>query len=325
MKFAWIALSLLISPSAFALTIYTDRPTARVEIATKVFTEETGQSVTIVEQAYSALKKKLDEEPTAEADLIFVKDLVFLAELSSNGYLQPTQSNVVSQSVEPSRRDPNGLWQATSVRARTMVYALGRVNPSELSTYENLASSNWEGRLCVRTSKSSYNDGLIGFLLEQYGNEKAKSILQGWMKNLAAPVFPNDTAVIEAIANGQCDVGVVNSYYLAGVLQKNPNFPVGIVFANQNEGGVHVNGAGVGILQRSKNVDAATKFIEILYRDEIQLALSSSHLEYPAKKGLLPDTFIRNWGEFLSSAINWNTIGKRATEARKLAEEVGYN
>lgn len=325
MNFFWIALSLVMSLEANALTVYTDRPTARVEIIAKVFTQETGEPVTIVELAYPALKKKLQEEPSAEADLMFVKDLVYLADLSTGGFLQPTNSNFVAQSVDPSRRDPNGLWQATSMRARTMVYAVGRVNPAELFTYEDLASTKWEGRLCVRTSKSSYNDGLIGFLLETYGSEKAKSILKGWVKNLAAPVFPNDTAIIEAIANGQCDVGVVNSYYLAGVLQQNPNFPVGIFFANQKEGGVHVNGAGIGILKRSTKAELATKFIEILYRDEIQLALSSSHLEYPAKKGLLPNTFIKNWGEFLTSSLNWNTIGKRASEARKLAEEVGYN
>lgn len=326
MRFALFALALLGAlPAQAALTVYTDRPTARVEAVAKKFTAATGEAVTLVELGYGELLKKLQAEGAASpADVIFVKDMVYLADLSSQGFFQPLQSDLARSSVVDALRDPQGLWTAISMRARTIVYAPGRVQPNELSTYEDLGANTWAGRLCLRTSVSSYNDALVGSLIAQHGYDRAKEIVGAWVANLATAPQANDTAVIEAIANGVCDVGVVNTYYLAQVLAKAPSFPVKVFFANQADRGVHVNGSGAGVAKTSKQPALAARFIETMYDDEIQLFLSGSHYEYPAKRGLAPNTLIKDWGTFRIDSRNWSESGANGANARKLTKEVGY-
>lgn len=308
-----------------ALTVYTDRPTARVEIAAKKFTDTTGESVTIVELGYGALLKKLQEEgASSPADVIFVKDMVYLAELAKDGYFQAMPADLARGAVVDQLRDPQNLWSAVSMRARTIVYGAGRVEPSELSTYEALGDAKWTGRLCLRTGNGSYNEALIGSFVAQHGYAGAKAVVESWVKNLATTPFPNDIAVIEAIANGVCDVGVVNSYYLGMTLAKAPNLPVSIFFANQEERGTHVNGSGVGVASTSKQPELAAKFIEALYDDEVQLALSGAHFEYPAKRGLEPNTLIKDWGTFKIDSRSWSESGAKAPEARQIVKETGY-
>lgn len=193
------ALSLLMAPAAFAdLTIYTDRPTDRVRPVAELFTAKTGQKVTIVEEAYPALLKRIETEgANSPADLIFTKDLVFLSELARLGHFQAFQSSTIAHSVDSSMRDPQNLWTAVSKRARTIMYNPNRVQASELSTYEDLADVKWAGRLCLRTGKGSYNEALVASLIVNNGAAKAKEIVAGWVENLAVDPFPNDTKMFE--------------------------------------------------------------------------------------------------------------------------------
>lgn len=324
--FALIAFSLVAQSAMADLTIYTDRPTDRLQPAIQIFTAQTGVKVTVVEEPYAALLKRLQTEGSAaDADVIFTKDLVYLRELATLGFFQPMNSAIVNESTVDQLRDPQGLWTAISKRARTIMYNPARVDASELSTYEDLASDKWAGRVCLRTSKSSYNDALVGSFIVNNGYDQAAAMVKGLVYNLAVDPFPNDVKVLEAIANGICDVGIANTYYLAGVIAQNPNFPIKPFFANQNTTGVHVNGSGAGVAATSKQAVLATKFIETLLTDEIQLQLSSGHYEYPAKTNLLPNTLIKDWGTFKIDAANWSDIGAEAQNARKIMVDAEYN
>lgn len=320
------ALFLLMAPAALAdLTIYTDRPTDRIRPVAEIFTAKTGQKVTIVEEAYPALLSRIETEgANSPADLIFTKDLVFLSELARLGHFQAFQSDTIAHSVDSSMRDPQNLWTAVSKRARTIMYNPNRVQASELSTYEDLADVKWAGRLCLRTGKGSYNEALVGSLIVNHGAAKAKQIVAGWVENLAVDPFPNDTKMLEAVANGICDVAIANTYYLAGIIAQNPQFPVKAYFANQNGSGAHVNGAGIGVAATSKQAALASQFIEILLQDDVQLSLTGAHYEYPAKTNLLPSTLIREWGGFKADNANWSVIGAEVEAARNIIREVEY-
>ncbi len=113
-------------------------------------------------------------------------------------------------------------WTGLSLRARTIVYSTERVKPEELTTYEALADKNWEGRLCLRTAKKVYNQSLTATLIEVHGAEKTEEILKGWVNNLSTDVFSDDVAVLEAINAGQCDVGIVNTYYYGRLHKQKP-------------------------------------------------------------------------------------------------------
>ena len=214
------------------------------------------------------------------------------------------------------------------VNVLLIVYDSTRVKATELSGYEDLADAKWAGRLCVRTSNSAYNEALVGGLIETRGAAKAKQIVEGWVANLAVDPLAGDTAVLEAIANGVCDVGITNTYYLGQMLAKNPGFPVRAHFVDQAVsglgGGVLGNGTGAGVAATSKQSALATKFIELLLTDKFQLEMTTAHFDYPAKLGLLPTTLVKDWGTIRFNEANWTAVGSRATEAKALMQAVGY-
>lgn len=327
------ALGLALVTSAFLtsanaaekIVLYTDRPTARLQPAADKFFKETGVLVEIIEKPYPQILAQLNSEgATTPADLVMTKDLVYLSELAQQGWLQPYSSDYIDNKVIPTMRHPSNLWAPTSFRTRTIVYNPNTVNPAELSTYENLADAKWAGRLCLRTSNHGYNEALVADLIVRNGYEKAKTIVDGWVQNLAVDPIKGDTALLEQIASGICDVGISNHYYLAQLLEKNPNLPVKIFFADQQNGGVHTNGTGIGLVKTSNNQALATRFMETVLDDQINLDITTGHFEFSAIKYLIPATMIKDWGKFTISPNNWSEIGEQVPAARQLFKEVGY-
>lgn len=328
MKKVFVALLLsILSTTVFAetLTIYTDRPTARVQPIADQFKAQTGIDVIIIEKAYADILTQVQAEGEATpADLIFTKDLVFLSDLTNKGLLQPMVSSAVKGRVVPAMKDVNDNWIGITYRARTLVYAPDRVQPSEISDYADLADAKWAGRVCMRTSKGTYNVALIASLVHHKGETAAKNIMSGILDNLAVDVFPNDTAMMEAMAKGVCDIGIANTYYLAGILQQKPNFPVKPLFANQNSTGTHVNGSGIGIVKYSKKAALAEQFISLMLTEENQLWLSGSHMEYPAATGVVPNTLIKDWGVFTADTTPWSVIGESVSTAKEIIRDLEY-
>lgn len=321
---------LLIAAAGFAaqaetLTIYTDRPTARLQPIADQFKAAKGVDVVIVEKSYADIVTQIESEgATTSADLIFTKDLVFLSDMTQRGLLQPLTNAAVKSRVAPAMKDQNDYWVGVTFRARTLVYDPAVVNPSELSDYADLADPKWAGRICMRTSKGTYNVALIASLVHHKGEAEAKNIMAGILDNLATDVFPNDKAMMTAIANGQCDIGISNTYYLAEMLQANPNFPIRPLFANQNSTGVHTNGTGIGIVKYSQKAALAQEFIALLLEEPAQLHLSASHLEYPAALGVTPNTLIKDWGTFKIDPTSWSVIGEQVPAAQRIIKELDY-
>lgn len=325
-----ISMSAAYAADAQTITLYTDRPTVRLAPSVQKFTQLTGAQVNIVELPYAKLIAQYEAEGQASpADLIYIKDMVLAGELVKKGHLQamPTGAAVqAAQTVPAALRDSSNLWTALQYRGRTIMYEPSRVKPSELSTYEDLADAKWAGRLCLRTSKHNYNEALVSSLIERHGEARTREILKGWVDNLATAPINGDTAVLEAIANGVCDVGITNTYYLAQLIAKNPAFTVRPFFADQAGAGVHVNGEMIGVASSSKQVELAGQFIELLLQDEYQIHASNDHFTYPAKESLSPLTLVKDWGRFVMDLTPWSKLSEpsRIQQARDLMNEVGY-
>lgn len=315
----------LFSVAQADLLVLSDRPQARFQEAIDEIESRSGEKVEYVELAAEKIVERLENDPNEKVDLIIVKDLVNLAQLKAGGHLQSFSDRQNFARVSPSMQDPDFQWLAISFRVRSVVYDPSRVSAEELTTYEDLASEKWQGRLCLRSSAAAYNQALAGHLVESYGAETAKGIFAGWVNNLAVPVMRNDTAVLGAITEGTCDVGISNHYYLAGEIAKNPNFPVKMAFLDQDRGGVHTNGTGIGLSSRSPNTALAEQFASLLFTDANQLKISSAHFDFPAVLSLQPSTFINDWGTFQKSINNWDKVGTRINEAKALMLEAGYN
>jgi len=221
-------------------------------------------------------------------------------------------------------RDPQDQWFGLSVRARTIIYNTQRVKPSELSTYEDLGSPKWKKRLCLRTSKKVYNQSLVAMMITELGEAKTEKIVESWVENLATDVFPDDNQMMEAIAAGQCDVGIANTYYYGRLMEKKPELPLGIFWPNQQDRGVHVNVSGAGVTKHAKHLEATVKFLEWLSSETAQSLFAGVNLEYPANPKVKPDPKVAAWGSFKQDLANVSKAGELQSAAVRLMDRVGY-
>jgi iron(III) transport system substrate-binding protein len=324
-----IAIGAMTAPTAQAqtspVTIYSARNEQLLKPLLDQFTRETGTPVQLLTANEAALLARLSAEgASTPADVLITVDAGNLWQAAQQNLLQPLQSAVLERTIPAHLRDPGKQWFGLSVRARTIVYDKSRVNPNELSTYEDLATSRWRGKLCLRTSKKVYNQSLVAMLLQEYGEARTEAMVRGWISNLATDVFADDTALIKAIAAGQCQVGIVNTYYLGRLLSTNPALPVGLFWANQAGSGVHVNVSGAGMTRHAKNRAGAQQLIEFLASDTAQKIYTDKDLEYPANPRVEADSVIKAWGAFKPNQINVSKAGELQSTANRLMDRAGY-
>jgi iron(III) transport system substrate-binding protein len=290
------------------------------------YTAETGMVIRFVtDDAGPLIERLAAEDANSPADILLTVDAGELWHAADRGLLQPIQSKVLTDNIPESLRDPANRWFGLSVRARTIVYSTERVKPEELTSYEALADSKWRGKLCLRTAKKVYNQSLVAMLIAQHGEQQAEKIVRGWVDNLATDVFSNDTLLMEAIAAGQCDVGIVNTYYYGRLSRDKPEIPVKLFWADQQSNGVHVNISGAGITKHAPHREAAQKFLEWLSQSESQSMFADINLEYPANPEVKADPAVLGWGNFKSNPINIAKAGELQAAAVKLMDRAGYH
>ena len=312
-------------PADAQLVIYSSRAEQLIKPIVDAYQAETGVKVAFVTDKEGPLMERIAAEgQNTSADVLMTVDAGNLWQASQKNLLQPTESAVLAANIPAHLRDPNNQWFGLSVRARTIFFNKDKVKPSDLSTYQDLAQDKWKGKLCLRTSKKVYNQSLVAMLMAQDGAEKTQKTVAGWVANLAAPVFPDDTKMLEAISAGQCDVGIANTYYYGRLVEKNPNLNVGIFWANQADKGTHVNVSGAGVTKYAKHKEQAVKFIEWLSGDKAQKMFADADMEYPVSAKVKPNNLVAQWGEFKPDLINVSTAGEGQAAAVILMDNAGY-
>lgn len=314
------------SPAAAAeeLVVYSARNEQLIKPLFDAYTKETGTRIKFITDKEGPLLVRLKAEgKNTEADLLVTVDAGNLWQASREGLLKPVASEILAKNIPAHLRDPQNEWFGLSVRARTIVYNTKKVKPSDLSTYEALGDPQWRKRLCLRTSKSVYNQSLVAMMISELGEETTEKVIQSWMKNLAE-VFPDDVSVMKAIAAGQCDVGIVNTYYFGRYAAKNPKLPLALFWPNQQDRGVHVNVSGAGVTKHGKHPEAAVRFLEWLSSTKAQNLFADSNLEYPANPEVPPAPPVAAWGAFKQDRINVSRAGELQGDAIKLMDRAGY-
>lgn len=324
---AWIVMLAFPAFSARAteLIVYSERNESLIKPLFDAYTQETGVDIRfITDQAGPLLERLKAEGENTPADLLITVDAGNLWLAAHEGVLAPVDSDVLTKNIPLHLRDPDNRWFGLSVRARTIVYSTERVVPGELATYEDLASPKWKGRLCLRTSKKVYNQSLVAMMLERLGPEETERVVRGWVRNLATAPFSNDTKLMEAIDAGQCDVGIVNTYYFGRLQREKPDIKLALFWPNQDSSGVHVNISGAGITRHAKHPAEAIKLLEWLSAGDAQGAFADMNLEYPANPQVQPDPAVAAWGSFKPDTINITVAGRRQAEAVMLMDRAGY-
>jgi iron(III) transport system substrate-binding protein len=311
------------------VVVYSARNEQLIKPLFDAYTRDTGVQVKFITDKEGPLMVRLKAEGrNTPADMLLTVDAGNLWQASEEGLLRPIQSKTLESNVPAHLRDPGNEWFGLSVRARTLVYNTGKVKPADLSTYEDLANPKWKGRLCLRTSKKVYNQSLVAMMIHEYGEEKAEDIVRGWVGNLATSPFPDDTKAMEAVAAGQCDATLVNTYYFGRLMEKKPNLPLAIFWPNQNlknkAAGVHVNISGAGVTRHARNPAGAQKLIEWLSSDKAQNLFADVNMEYPVNPKVAPDKTVAAWGSFRQSLINVKEAGSLQTKAVRLMDRAGY-
>ena len=310
--------------SAQEVNVYSTRSHYGSEPAFELFTEKTGIKVNFFMGNNNEVFERLRAEGAdTRADVMVTVDAGNLWNAAREGLLMPVESEVLMGNVPAHLRDPENRWFGLAVRARTIMYSTERVKPSELSTYAALADPKWKGRICLRTSNSIYNQSLLASAIGVHGEAVVERMIGGWVAN-EPEIVNSDRPVLRAIAAGQCDVGITNSYYLARILAKEPDLPVAPFWANQETTGTHVNISGAGVTKHARNQENAVRLLEFITSVEAQKTLAASSFEYPANPAAEPHPVLQGWGVFKQEQVGVAAAGENQVAAIRLADRAGY-
>jgi iron(III) transport system substrate-binding protein len=316
------------APGALAadeIVVYSARKEDLIKPLFDAYGAETGATISFITDQEGPLLARLKaERANTPADILLTVDAGNLWKAAEEGVLSAVESEELVRNIPPHLRDPANRWFGFSVRARTIVYSTKRVDPGELSTYEGLAGPKWKGRLCLRTSKKVYNQSLVAMMIARLGKESTEQVVRGWVDNLATSVFSNDTSLMEAIAAGQCDVGIVNTYYFGRLQKKQPDVDLALFWPNQESGGVHVNVSGGGVTAHAPHRAEAIRFLEWLSSEKAQHLFADVNMEYPANPRVAPAPIVRAWGDFKQEGMNVSEAGRLQVEAVALMDRAGY-
>ncbi|MBN7796670.1 Fe(3+) ABC transporter substrate-binding protein [Parahaliea mediterranea] len=314
----------LFTPLALAehVNVYSARQEALIKPILERFTEETGIEVNLVTGGGDALLTRLrNEGRNTPADMLLTVDAGRLYRAREAGVLQPLHSDFLKEVVPAHLRDSADYWYGLSVRARVIAYAKDRVTPDQLSTYEALADENWRGRLCVRSSSNIYNQSMVAGMLATEGEAQTEQWLKGLVANFARPPQGGDRDQIKAVAAGQCDLALVNSYYFGAMQdsgtaeEKAAADKVALFFPNQAGRGTHVNVSGAGITTAARNVEQAKALIEFLAGPEAQHWYAERNNEYPVREDIEPSALIQSWGDFKADSVDVTELGRLNAQA----------
>ncbi len=307
------------------IVVYSSRKEHLIKPFFEEFTANTGVPVKYITDKAGPLVTRLKAEgERTEADVFMTVDAGNLWLAKKEGVLQPINSSVLEINIPEHLQDPENQWYGLTVRARAMVYDTNKLSPDDLTSYEDLAHPKWQGRLCLRTSKKVYNQSLVAMLIARHGEVKAEEIVKGWVANLATAPFSNDTKVMKAIEAGQCEVGIVNSYYFGRLQNENPEINLSLFLPHESENGVHVNISGAAITKHAGNPEGALKLIEWLSSKEAQKMYAGLNMEYPANQSVELVEQVKAWGDFKADEMNLSKAGELQPAAVQLMDRAGY-
>lgn len=311
------------------LNVYSNRHYDADQIALDRFTEKTGIKINLVKAGADELISRLEMEgENSPADVFITVDAAKLNRAKELGLFQSVEAETNNKS---DFIDEDKQWYGITYRARVIAYDKAKVDPSQLSTYEDLADPKWNDKVIIRSSSSAYNQSLLSSIIYASDRETAKKWAQGIADNMVREPKGGDRDQIKAMASGVGEVSIVNTYYV-GLLLNSENEEevkagksVGIFFPNQEGRGAHINISGIGVVKNAPNKENAIKLIEFLTSEEIQKFYASNSFEYPVHQTVAPDSTVSQWGTFKVDNLDFAKKTNMNEEAVKIFDEVGWN
>lgn len=332
-----VAWGVVAAPMAAAqeLNLYSARHYQTDEALYSEFTRTTGIRINRVDADDAGILARLRSEGSSSpADVVLLVDAARLWRAEVDGLFQPIRSAKLNGRIPAQLRGKESSegtsWFGLSTRARVVVYNKNTVRAAAVDTYEKLADAGNAGKLCTRSGSHPYNLSLFGAVLEHLGPAKTEAWLAGLVSNMARPPKGGDTDQIMAVAAGECQVALANTYYLARLLRSDKPgdrtavATLGVAFPNQATWGTHVNVAGVALAKSAPHRDAALKFIEYLASDAAQLYLADGNNEWPAVNIKTSNPVLAQFGAFKADTTPVSLIGMNQVKIQQMLDRVGY-
>ncbi|WKD59535.1 extracellular solute-binding protein [Corynebacterium caspium] len=289
------------------------------------FEEKTGIKLNVVEgKSGELVERVIREKDTPQADVFLTVGAESISQLSEVDALGKATSRTIETNV-PQKFRGDG-WMGITTRARVIAYATDRVNPSEITSYDDLTTDKWKKKVLVRSSESSYNQALLSSFVELNGEEKAKEWAQGIVDNMARTPSGNDRDQAKAVAAGEGDIAIMNSYYYVRMMRStdpeeaNAAQKIGLIFPKDT----HLNISYAGVLKGSKNQENAIKFLEFLSSEEVQAIYAEENGEFPVNPAVALPEIQESWGEFTTQDLDFQEFGKNKPTAMRIFDEVGW-
>ena len=303
------------------VTVFTGRHYG-IEPVFEEFTASTGIEVRFTTGSDPELRERLAAEgANTPADLIMTADAANIELAAAAGLLSPVDSDVLRESIPEELRAADGMWFSLSRRLRVIMTSRDRVaNPP--ITYAAVGDPQWKGRLCLRPSTHPYTQSLVAGIINNIGESATRKIVDSWVAN--DPLYINsDTDILKAIANGDCDVALTNSYYLGRLLTEEPTFPVNLTWPDQDGFGAHLNVSAAAVTAAAANRAEAIELLEWLATDG-QKTFSDANNEFPANPTVKPGDVIAGFGAFLADTKSVRELGRLNPRAVELLSAAGY-
>lgn len=318
-------------PTPKEINVYTHRHYESDQALFAAFEKQSGIKVNVINASADELIQKMElEGQQSPADVLITVDAGRLHRAKEKDLLQPIADATIDSILPSYLKDTDNHWFALTKRARVVVYAKDRVDPLALSSYESLVDDQWNQKIVIRSSSNIYNQSLMASIIAHNGQATAKMWAEGMVKNMARSPKGNDRDQVKAVAAGEADLAIVNTYYIGKMLNSEDATEVeaaqkvGIFFPNQEDRGAHINISGIGVAKHAPNKEAAIQFINYLLSEEAQQVFASSNYEYPVNPNVENAPVLQSWGSFKEDELSLSKLGELNKEAVILFDEAGW-
>lgn len=327
-------LTALFSGSALAegtVNVYSYRQPDLIAPVLEAFTKETGISTEVLFLDKGLEDRILAEGANSPADVILTVDIARLTNAKTKGVTQALDDATVNANLPAEYRDPEGHWFGLTKRARVVYASKDRVGDEPIA-YADLADPKWKGKICIRSGQHDYNLALISAAIAHWGAEKTETWLAGLKANLARKPDGGDRDQAKAIAAGECDIALGNTYYV-GLMQNNQKEPeqkqwaeaIKVVFPTFENGGSHVNVSGAALAKNAPNREEAVKLIQFLSSQKAQQIYAEQVFEYPADPSVAPSDTVKGFGELKADTLPLAEIAANRKAASEMVDRVGLD
>lgn len=321
------------SAQADEVNIYSYRQPFLIEPMLNAFTAETGIETNVVYAKKGLIERLETEGKNSPADLVLTSNTSVLTDVYNKGLTQAVDSEILTTNIPAKYRAEDNHWFGLTTRARVIYASRDRVEPGEITTYEELADPKWEGRICTRSGKHDYNLSLFASMVAHHGEEYTQQWLEGLKNNLARKPQGSDRSQVKAIKEGVCDLSLGNSYYF-GKMITNTEEPeqiewaqsVNVIFPNQDTRGAHMFISGVALTKNAPNRESAVRLMEFLASPSAQYMYAQENFEFPVRPGTPHSSLLNQYmGEFKEDDLSLTRIAEHVETASKLVDKVGYD